>query len=832
MKKRFLSVMLGLLFLILTISGNSWSEEVLVSDYDVLDASIMRPDMETRLKWIKDYESAPRAPIDNNIKLMLTEAQDINVGTSLSLLNYLQYTPVQRNQGSCGNCWVWAGTGIMEIALNVQNGIKDRFSIQFLNSCKSGSYACCGGYLTDVSSFYSGKGYSIPWSNTNAFYQDGSRTCVSGSSAVSCGSISTSPNYPITSITAQTISTIGVGQSSAIANIKNILNQNKAVWFAYWLARGSDWTAFFNFWLYQNETAIWDPDPYCGATWDSGGGGHAVLIVGYNDDDLNPANHYWLVLNSWGTAGGNRPNGLFRMKMYMNYDCSYYYPGYGWYYDRNFQTLNVQFSPLMDFGDAPDPTYPSLRASNGARHTGPPDFYFGMNVDYEADSRQVNADLYDDGLVSRSPITFSVTNPSSTVRYVNILIDWNQDGDWNDPGEWAVQNFTVAVSGNYTPNPVLSLPNYTWMRLTITGIQLTNYNGSWPSVFNLGETEDYIFKHKANKHAYHFWIHQQYTEVANDAMVWATAWKWPGGGWGAPGIQHVWSSCFFPNWNTWTQGIWRGVRFWGNDIPYCTWCWFNVDFYWKPCTKNISTAFFRWTKDGNYVGPWIWLGWRFSSPPALYNPEEFPDGNQNTDDMIVRYVQFANSPTRIPNDETTLDNPKVQHLFETSLDPLREGPFIVPPSHLHEFEVDQNVVLEPEIEGRTVLVKGEIWVGDAGEWMPFVVQFIAESKSKVTLLVPNGGEIWKSAAAGGYPITWLTSGTIGPVATTKLFYTMDGGTTWKLIATLSGNPGSYTWYIPKVSVTKNKCKVKVVLKNTANTTIGSDMSDKFFKITP
>jgi hypothetical protein len=46
---------------------------------------------------------------------------------------------------------------------------------------------------------------------------------------------------------------------------------------------------------------------------------------------------------------------------------------------------------------------------------------------------------------------------------------------------------------------------------------------------------------------------------------------------------------------------------------------------------------------------------------------------------------------------------------------------------LYEFPVDQNVVLEPEIGGRTVLVKGEIWVGDAGEWMPFVVQFINEA---------------------------------------------------------------------------------------------------------
>jgi cysteine-rich repeat protein len=102
--------------------------------------------------------------------------------------------------------------------------------------------------------------------------------------------------------------------------------------------------------------------------------------------------------------------------------------------------------------------------------------------------------------------------------------------------------------------------------------------------------------------------------------------------------------------------------------------------------------------------------------------------------------------------------------------------------------------------------------------------------AKVVVTSPNGGEIWKSRI--GHTITWLTSGTIGSVAAVKLFYTMNGGTTWKLITTFTINTGSYTWYIPGVTVTKNKCKVKVVLKNAANNIIGSDKSDTFFKITP
>jgi len=156
--------------------------------------------------------------------------------------------------------------------------------------------------------------------------------------------------------------------------------------------------------------------------------------------------------------------------------------------------LSVPALPtLLDFGDAPDPSYPSRLASNGARHSGPKNFYFGTNVDYEVDSRQVNADVpFDDGLVGRTPITFYVENQSASYRFVNVLVDYNRDGDWNDPGEWvAPRNLVVGLSGYYSVQP--NLPDNTWMRTTITDIPLANYVGSWPTVFNRGETEDYIF---------------------------------------------------------------------------------------------------------------------------------------------------------------------------------------------------------------------------------------------------------------------------------------------------------------------------------------------------
>ena len=159
---------------------------------------------------------------------------------SLSLLDHLEYTPSERNQGGCGNCWAWAGTGCLEVALDVQKGTKDRLSVQYINSCEwnvIGKICCTGGWLFELADFYDATDMAIPWSNTNAHWQDGDASCDTA-----CGLISTTPNYPITSIEDVTIPTQKVGQATAIANIKNVLNQNKAVWFGFYLPNNTAWT--------------------------------------------------------------------------------------------------------------------------------------------------------------------------------------------------------------------------------------------------------------------------------------------------------------------------------------------------------------------------------------------------------------------------------------------------------------------------------------------------------------------------------------------------------------------------------------------------------------
>ncbi len=303
--------------------------------------TIMHPMPKDIEKWMGRYKSAARAYLSPQVKAKLAQA----TGAHFSLLDYLQYNPSERDQGGCGDCWAWAGTGVMEIDNAYQTGVKDKLSVQYINSNfrngKGSSWACCGGWLEDVADFYSSKRILIPWSNTNARWQDGSQSCEDGATSVPARSIETDPHYDLVSIEAESIPTQGVGKDAAIANIKNILHQGKAIWFGYFLPDNRAWNNFFSFWDSAQESSVWQPDQACGRSYNyREGGGHAVLCVGY--DDTDPKNRYWIMLNSWGSSS-NRPNGLFLMNMDMNYDCTYGNFGAAFYW----MTLNISY-PIQE----------------------------------------------------------------------------------------------------------------------------------------------------------------------------------------------------------------------------------------------------------------------------------------------------------------------------------------------------------------------------------------------------------------------------------------------------------------------------------------------------
>ena len=260
----------------------------------------------------------------------------VSYPSSFSLLSHVPYTPSERDQGSCGDCWVWGCTAPIEVAHYIQNGVHDRLSIQYFNSNYnngSGSnWACCGGWEILFQNFYSTQGKFIPWSNSNASFLDGSRKYCSDGTNVSSSSISISPNYPITSIQWHEIQTAGIGTTQAIRNIKHYLYLNKAVTLGFYLP---DFKPFWDFW--KSNSSNWDPDCYCGLPDGAYPGGHEVTVVGWDDSTDS-----WIVLNSWG-ADSAHPDGTFKLKMDMNYSCANGgYSSYGFgYFDVAFGETNL-----------------------------------------------------------------------------------------------------------------------------------------------------------------------------------------------------------------------------------------------------------------------------------------------------------------------------------------------------------------------------------------------------------------------------------------------------------------------------------------------------------
>ncbi len=122
----------------------------------------------------------------------------------------------------------------------------------------------------------------------------------------------------------------------------------------------------------------------------------------------------------------------------------------------------------------------------------------------------------DEGVLLGSPCGLAVWGPDINIvwdtdnaegAYVNILIDWNQDGEWGASGacsggtwdEHALVNFPVPLgNGNLitlSPPNIRIGPNsgYVWMRVTITDEEIElPWDGSGD--FDSGETEDHLIR--------------------------------------------------------------------------------------------------------------------------------------------------------------------------------------------------------------------------------------------------------------------------------------------------------------------------------------------------
>lgn len=153
-----------------------------------------------------------------------------------------------------------------------------------------------------------------------------------------------------------------------------------------------------------------------------------------------------------------------------------------------------------DYGDAPDPTYPTKPASNGVYHADVDDAVLGTNASEESGPR--TTDTYDDGLawVDDDTVRVEVTSDTgSEAVVVNLLVDRGADGDWNESGDWVVRNATGTTNAMGNLSLEFDLPvsrcdydagNATWLRVTLTEARIDGYDGT--GAFRYGETEDNV----------------------------------------------------------------------------------------------------------------------------------------------------------------------------------------------------------------------------------------------------------------------------------------------------------------------------------------------------
>ena len=159
------------------------------------------------------------------------------------------------------------------------------------------------------------------------------------------------------------------------------------------------------------------------------------------------------------------------------------------------------FPQGVDYGDAPDPGFPTMAYNLGASHIVDGITYLGALCDGESDgipdTLATGDDNYgmddEDGVTFPSimfagtTVTLSVT--ASVQGYLNAWIDFNNNGTWTDVGEHAIYDQLIAggTSNISLPIPASSVIDTVYARFRFCSYSGISYDGRATD----GEVEDY-----------------------------------------------------------------------------------------------------------------------------------------------------------------------------------------------------------------------------------------------------------------------------------------------------------------------------------------------------
>ncbi len=156
----------------------------------------------------------------------------------------------------------------------------------------------------------------------------------------------------------------------------------------------------------------------------------------------------------------------------------------------------------LDWGDAPDPPYPTLAASDGARHIVGDHSFISMPdteddglPNYLADGDDSSGRNDENGIRFITPLLpgeFAEIEYWAFNRgYLNAWIDFNADGDWRDPQEHCINDLEVSNPGHPDTVQILipesAINGYSYARFRCSRDAGVGYTGL--AVF--GNVEDY-----------------------------------------------------------------------------------------------------------------------------------------------------------------------------------------------------------------------------------------------------------------------------------------------------------------------------------------------------
>lgn len=155
----------------------------------------------------------------------------------------------------------------------------------------------------------------------------------------------------------------------------------------------------------------------------------------------------------------------------------------------------------VDFGDAPSATYPTLLASDGARHVIVPGVFLGIAADPESDAQAGLSATGDDsnGIDDEDGVRWngawhvglvqSIEVIASTAGSLNAWLDLDRAGEWTAAGEQIVTNAALVAGMNVVSFPI---PSGASIGTTFARFRFSTANGL--GVTGLapdGEVEDY-----------------------------------------------------------------------------------------------------------------------------------------------------------------------------------------------------------------------------------------------------------------------------------------------------------------------------------------------------